>query len=42
MMAATYGLAEKAAEVIAADYSAPLSLNPSNGSGDGNSNSSGN
>ena len=42
MMAPTYGLAEKAAEIIAADYSSPSGLNPndgsSNGNGDGDSN----
>jgi len=42
MMVPTYGLAEEATEIIAADYSAPLVLNPSNGSGDGYSNSSDN
>lgn len=34
MMAATYGLAEKAAEIIAADYSPPSDSNSSNGNSD--------
>lgn len=41
MMAPTYGLAEKAAEIIAADYSSPFDSNSSNGSGNGNSNGNG-
>ena len=36
MMAPTYGLAEKAAEIIAADYNSPVG---SDSSGNGNSNS---
>ena len=46
MMAPTYGLAEKAAEIIAADYSSPFGLNSSNssdsGSDNGNDNGNGN
>ena len=38
MMAPTYGLAEKAAEIIAADYSSPSDSNSNNGNGNGNEN----
>jgi choline dehydrogenase len=43
MMAPTYGLAEKAAEIIAADYSSSFDLNSNNGNGndDSNGNNSG-
>ena len=42
MMAPTYGLAEKAAEIIAADYSSPLGFNSSNSSNSDNGNGNGN
>ena len=42
MMAPTYGLAEKAAEIIATDYSSPVGLNSSNSSDSGNDNDNNN
>jgi hypothetical protein len=41
MMAPTYGLAEKAAEIISADYSSSSSSNPDNSNGNGNNKSKG-
>jgi len=41
MMAPTYGLAEKAAEIIAADYSSPSGLNSNDGNSNGNGNGDG-
>ena len=42
MMAPTYGLAEKAAEIIAADYNSPVGLNSNNSNDSGNDNGNGN